>query len=109
MIHVKEIFKRYIADGGVGNVKVLAQLNNISLKNVYSSSPQWEPEGGCQFLLQMPSTTVYGAKQIPIETKKEMHNELVDEQRNFWTQALYEKRKHIDNAKKYDGPQDMSW
>ena len=51
----------------------------------YSSSPQWELEGGCHFLLHMPSVTiVYGAKQMSIETKKEMHSDLVDEQRNFW-------------------------
>ena len=34
---------------------------------------------------------------------------MVDEQRNFWMQALQDKRKHIDNAKKYAGPQDTSW
>ena len=86
VIHLKEIydFKRYIADGGAGNEKVLAQLNNISFNHVflikkhdisgqtllhakqYSSSPQWEPEGSYQFLLHMPSVTiVYGAKQMP--------------------------------------------
>ena len=129
LIHLKEIydFKRYIADGGEGNVKVLALLNNISFNHVflikkndisgctllhakqYSSSPQWEPIGGCQFLLHMPSTTVYGATQMPIENKKEMHSDLVDEQRNFWMVALQDKRKHIDHAKKYAGPQDTSW
>ena len=58
----------------------------------------------------MPTITiVYGAKQMPIETKKELNSDLVDEQRNFWMQALQEKRKHIDHAKKYDGPQDTSW
>ena len=57
----------------------------------------------------MPTTTVYGTKQMPIETKKEMHNELVDEQRNFWMQALKDKRKHINNAKKYVAQQDTSW
>ena len=46
---------------------------------------------------------------MPIETKKEMHNELVDEQRNSWMQALQGERKHIDNAKKYVGQQDTSW
>ena len=56
----------------------------------------------------MPSITiVYGAKQMPIETKKEMHSELVDEQRSFWMQDLQGKRKHIDNAKKYAGPQEV--
>ena len=83
-------------------MKVLAQLNNIGFNHVflikrndisgfrllygkqYSSSPQWEPEGGCQFLLHMPTITiVYGAKQMSIETKKEMNSDLVDEQRNF--------------------------
>ena len=74
MLHVKEVydFKRYISDGGVGNVKVLAQLNNISFNHIfminkneisgsmllyakqYSSSTKWEPESGCQFLLCMP-------------------------------------------------------
>ena len=76
----------------------------------YSSSPQWDPEGGCQFLLHMSSVTaVYGVKQMPIETKKEMHSDLVDEQRNFGMQALQDKTKHIDNAKKHVGPQDTSW
>ena len=46
---------------------------------------------------------------MPIETKTEMHSELVDEQRSFWMQALQEKGKHIDNAKKYVGPQHTSW
>ena len=58
----------------------------------------------------MPTVTiVYGAKQMSIETKKEMKSDLVDEQRNFWMQALHEKRKHVDNAKKYARPQDTSW
>ena len=90
VLHLKEVydFKRYISDGGVGNVKVLAQLNNISFNHIfmikkneisgstllyakqYSSSTKWELEGGCQFLLCMPSTAVYGAKQMPLETKK---------------------------------------
>ena len=104
VIHLKEIydFQRYIADGGDGNVKVLAQLNNISFNHMflikknnisgcillhakqYASFPQWEPEGGCKFLLHMSSVTiVYGAKKLPIETKKEMHSNLVDEQSNF--------------------------
>ena len=87
-------------------MKVLAQLNNISFNHVflikkknisdcillhakqYSSSPQWELEGGCQFLRHMPTVTiVYDVKQMPIETKKEMHSDLVDEQRNFWMQS----------------------
>ena len=34
-------------------------------------------EGDCQLLFQMPSTNVYGAKNMPIETKNEMHCELV--------------------------------
>ena len=130
VLHLKEIydFKRYIADGGEENVKVLAQLNNISFNHVflilknnisgctllyakqYSSSPQWEPESGCQFLLHMPLITiVHGAKQMLIETKKEMKSDLLDEQRNFWMQALKDKKKHIDNAKKYAGSQDTSW
>ena len=51
-------------------------------------------------MFHMPSaTTVYGAKQMSIETKKEMHNDLVDERRNFWMQTLLDKRKHIDNAR----------
>ena len=67
----------------------------------YSSSPQWEAEGGCQFLLHIPSTTVYGAKQMTIKTKKQMHSELIDEQGIFWMQVLEDKKKDIDNAKKY--------
>ena len=37
VIQLKEIydFKRYIADGGEGNVKVLVQLNNISFNRVF--------------------------------------------------------------------------
>ena len=49
-------------------------------------------------MLHMSSTTVYGAKQMPIETKKEIHSELVDE---HCMQALQEKRKHIDNVNTY--------
>ena len=63
-----------------------------------------------QFLLHMPTVTVvYGSKQMPIESKKELNSDLVDEQRIFWMQSLQDKRKHIDNAKKYVGPQDTSW
>ena len=130
VIHLKEIynFKRYILDGGEGNVKVLAQLNNISFNHVflikqnetsgctllyikrYSSSPQWEPEGGHgPFLLNMPSAIDYGAKQMPIETKKDMHSELIEEQRNLWKQALSEEKKHIDISKKYSAQQDILW
>ena len=37
VIHLKEIydFKRHILDGGEGNVKVLAQLNNISFNHIF--------------------------------------------------------------------------
>ena len=49
----------------------------------------------------MPSTTVYGAKKMPIETRNEMHCELAKEQRNLWMQALIERKKHVDGAKKY--------
>ena len=103
VVHLMEIygFKIFISDGGEGNCKVLSQLNNISFNHIllikrndltnstllyakqYSSSPCWEPECGYQFLLHMPSTTVYGAKQMPIETKKVVHNELVDHQKDF--------------------------
>ena len=75
----------------------------------YSSSTKWEPEGGCQFLLCMSSTIVYGAKQMPIETKGQLHSDLVSEQKRLWLQALEEKRKHIEVAKKYVAQQDTSW
>ena len=110
MIHLKEIydFKRYIADGGEGNVKELAQLTNISFNHVflikknnisgciwfhakqYSSSPKMEPEGGCQFLLHMPMVTiVYGAKQMPIETKKELNSDLVEDRLHMiWSHTI---------------------
>ena len=129
VLHLKEVydFKRYISDGGVGNVKVLAQLNNISFNHIfmikkneisgstvlyakqYSSSTKWEPEGGCQFLLCMPSTVVHGAKQMPIEKKGQLHTDLVSEQKQLWLQALEEKRKHIEAAKKYAAQQETSW
>ena len=67
----------------------------------YLSSPQWEPKDGCQFLFHIPSTTVYGANKMSLETKTQMHSELIDEHTIFWMQALKEKIKHIDNAKKY--------
>ena len=37
VLHLKELydFKRYISDGGVGNVKVLTQLNNISFNHIF--------------------------------------------------------------------------
>ena len=61
-------------------------------------------------MLHLPTITiVYGAKQMSIEAKKEMNSDFVDKQRNFWMQALQDKRKHTDNAKKYVGPQDTSW
>ena len=129
VLHLKEVydFKRYISDGGVGNVKVLAQLNNISFNHIfmikkneisgstllyakqYSSSTKWEPEGGCQFLLCMPSSIVHGASQMPIEKKGQLHSEILSEQKQLWLQALIEKRKHIEAAKKYAAQQDTSW
>jgi hypothetical protein len=129
VLHLKEVydFKRYILDGGGGNVKVLAQLNNISFNHIflikkngisgstllyakqYSSSTTWEPEGGCQLLLCMPSTIVHGAKQMPIEKKGQLQSDLVSEQKRSWLQALEEKRKHIGAAKKYAAQQDTSW
>ena len=57
----------------------------------------------------MPSTFVYGARQMPIETKKVVTNVLADNPKDVWMQALQDKRKHIDNAKKYVGEQDTSW
>ena len=66
---------------------MLAQLNNISFNHVFLIKKH--DISGQMLLLHMPSVTiVYGAKQMPIETKKELHSELVDEQRNFWIQAL---------------------
>ena len=37
VVHLKEIyeFKRLISDGGEGNFKVLAQLNNISFNHIF--------------------------------------------------------------------------
>ena len=70
-------------------MKVFGQLHNISFNHVffikwdelksiallyakqYSSSSQWEPEYGCQFILQMTASLVlYGAEQMPYEHKK---------------------------------------
>ena len=45
---------------------------------------------------------------MPMENKQQMHSELVDEQMMFCIQALQDKRKHIDNAKKYAWQQDTS-
>ena len=53
----------------------------------------------------MPSTFVYGAGQMPIETKKVVTNVLADNPKDVWMQALQDKCKHIDNVKKYDGEQ----
>ena len=38
-----------------------------------------------------------------------MHGLLVDKQKSYWIQALKDKRKHIDNAKKYAAQEDTSW
>ena len=55
----------------------------------------------------MPSAFVYGARQMPIETKKFVINVLADNQKDVWMQALQDKRKHIDHAKKYVGTRDI--
>ena len=47
----------------------------------------------------MPSAIVYCVEQMSIETKKELHGILVDQQKGIWIQALKDKRNHIDNAK----------
>ena len=57
----------------------------------------------------MPSTIVHGAKQMPIENKGQLHSELLSEQKQLWLQALTEKTKHIEAAKKYPAQQDTSW
>ena len=58
----------------------------------------------------MPTITiVYGVEQMPSEPKKEVYIDLVDEQRDFWMQALQDKRKQTDIGKKYVGPQDTPW
>ena len=72
-------------DGGEGNVKVLAQLNNISFNHIfliknndssgstllyakqYSSSTKREPQEGCMFLLHVPNDTIQGTNQIPYD------------------------------------------
>ena len=129
IVHLKEIydFKRYAHDG---NIRVLAQLHNISFNHVfliksselepttllyakqYSSSTQWEPQQGCRFLLQMPSSlVVHGAKQMPYEDRKllAMHSDILDHQSQLWLRSIEEKKKHIEHAKKYAGAQDVSW
>ena len=91
IVHLKYVydFKRYVVGLASDNVKVFAPLHNISFNHVflikcvepqkvtklfpkqYSSSSQWEPAGGCQFLLQMPNySMVHGVEQMPYEDKK---------------------------------------
>ena len=53
----------------------------------YSYFTKWEPEGGCQFLLCMPSSIVHGASQLPIEKKGQLHSEILSEQKQLWLQA----------------------
>ena len=85
VVHLTQIydFKRYISHDPKSQDKVQAQLSNISFDHVfllrkngsngltllyakqYSSSPQWEPNEGCRFLLHVPSCTIYGEKQMP--------------------------------------------
>ena len=129
VVHLKEIydFKRYsLAD----NLKIFSQLHNISFNHVflikhvltegvtllyakqYSTSSQWEPNSGCRFLLQMPaSLNMLGAEQMPYEERKlvPMHCDNLEQQRQLWIRSLEEKKKHIENAKKYAGAQDVSW
>ena len=129
VVHLTQIydFKRYISHDPKSKEKVLAQLNNISFNHVfllkkegsngltllyakqYSSSPQWEPNEGCHFLLHVSRSTIYGAKQMPYESKKQLHSEIIEEQEMYWIQQLDEKKKHIDKAKKYAVDQDVSW
>jgi hypothetical protein len=122
-------FKRYAQGTDDANNRIFAPLHNISFNHVflikrdeannitllfakqYSSSTQWEPQCGCHFLLQLPtSIVVYGAKQMPYEDRKllTMNSDFPDKQ-HFWIQSLQMKRKHIENAKKYAGNQDVSW
>ena len=45
---------------------------------------------------------------MQIEKKGQLHTDLVSEQKLLWLQALKEKRKHIEAAKKYAAQQDTS-
>ncbi len=129
VVHLTEIydFKRFALDK---DIKVFSQLHNISFNHVflikyveiqdatllyakqYSTSSQWEPQSGCRFLLQMPaSLNVHGAEQMPYEDRKmvPLHYDDLDQQGQMWIRSLEERKKHIENAKKYAGAQDVSW
>ena len=46
---------------------------------------------------------------MSIEKKGQLHSEMLSEQKQLWLQALTEKRKHIEAARKYVAQQDTSW
>ena len=46
---------------------------------------------------------------MPIEKKGQLHSDILSKQKQLWVQALTEKRKHIEAAKKYAAQQDTSW
>ena len=46
---------------------------------------------------------------MPIEKKGQLHSDILSKQKQLWVQALTEKRKHIQAAKKYAAQQDTSW
>ena len=103
VLHLKEVydFKRYISYGGVGNVKVLAQENNISFNHIFMIKKSEisgstllyakQYSSSTKFLLCMPSSIVQGASQMPIEKKGQLHSEILSEQKQLWVQALIEK------------------
>ena len=65
------------------NLQAVSKFPSLELRSlVVKDDHNWmdvllQVEGDCQLLFQMPSTNVYGAKNMPIETKNEMHCELV--------------------------------
>ena len=69
---------------------------------------QWEPPF---FLLQMQtSLVVHGVEQMSYEywKKVSIHYDNLDQQKKLWIRSFEEKKKHIENAKKYVGEKNVS-
>ena len=54
---------------------------------------------------------VHDAEQMSYKDRKllAMHTNILDQQSKLWIQSAEEKKKHIENARKYDVAQDVSW
>ena len=68
-------------------ITLVSTMRSTIYVKQYSTSLQWEVEGGCQILFEMSNSTVivHGAKQVTCEHKKivTVHYDNLDQQRTL--------------------------